>query len=495
MQQQPPVTQMQQQPPVTQMQQQSQSESEPIEGQILDKFFNNDLNLNPPEINSAEYERRQHFINFFTRHDFLNIANNVYQQFPKDLRIKIAYFYRLITASKRKKTTNLYTEMCKQCLFINTSSNNDSFFSAICYGVNMYNYENSSKKIIYNIYGKSQLFTIQILRKIVWKYYSKLGEEERTHLITKAQTYADDMNADFNALTDSRVTDEMYIKKVNRVYNFHKGNFLVYKPTRKPVVINEDNTPFRVLRHAEIEKYITSDYPGDEFAIRSICAILGICVIPIEKYILSGQSQYKTNIEFNEFSKKVLFLYKEGIKYQTIAFNYNNGERNSVRYYTIFNTTNDFLIPFHILLLIYGSNYIYLPDKKKEEFIFPNVLKAIHASVINIVNNDDDANTFITNCNKIFNIHYLRNQINNASIVGGSESNNKLEYSITVDLELYPGTGLTQKQIKESNCNSKYNSIRKAYSEMIGRPYVIQPNSQTKKIGGKTRRKSYNKNI
>jgi hypothetical protein len=75
-----------------------------------------------------------------------------------------------------------------------------------------------------------------------------------------------------------------------------------------------------------------------------------------------------------------------------------------------------------------------------------------------------------------------------------SENRNisKLAYEIVIDMELHPGTSLTPQQINESKCNSKYNAIRKAFSEFTGRPYVIPPvykTTQTKKnVGGRQNR-------
>jgi len=67
----------------------------------------------------------------------------------------------------------------------------------------------------------------------------------------------------------------------------------------------------------------------------------------------------------------------------------------------------------------------------------------------------------------------------------------KPAYVVVIDMELHPGTSLTPKELYESKCNSRYNAIRKAYSEFTGTPYVIPPvythkTSQTKKtVGGK----------
>ena len=51
----------------------------------------------------------------------------------------------------------------------------------------------------------------------------------------------------------------------------------------------------------------------------------------------------------------------------------------------------------------------------------------------------------------------------------------KIVYTITIDMELHPGTTLSKEQISESKCNSRYNAVRKAFSEFTGRPYVIPP--------------------
>jgi hypothetical protein len=51
----------------------------------------------------------------------------------------------------------------------------------------------------------------------------------------------------------------------------------------------------------------------------------------------------------------------------------------------------------------------------------------------------------------------------------------KIAYSITIDMEIHPGTSLTPEQLQNSKCNSKYNAIRKAFSEFTGKPYTMQP--------------------
>lgn len=58
----------------------------------------------------------------------------------------------------------------------------------------------------------------------------------------------------------------------------------------------------------------------------------------------------------------------------------------------------------------------------------------------------------------------------------------KLTYAITIYMELHPGTTLSKQQINDSKCNSKYNAIKKAYSDLTGQPYIVSP--VYKKKGG-----------
>lgn len=42
-------------------------------------------------------------------------------------------------------------------------------------------------------------------------------------------------------------------------------------------------------------------------------------------------------------------------------------------------------------------------------------------------------------------------------------------------MELYPGTSIKPEQMRNLKCNGKWNAIRKAYAEFIGKPYIIPP--------------------
>jgi hypothetical protein len=58
----------------------------------------------------------------------------------------------------------------------------------------------------------------------------------------------------------------------------------------------------------------------------------------------------------------------------------------------------------------------------------------------------------------------------------------QLAYYITIDLELHPGTSITPEEIKNLKCRQKWNSVRKAWSNFTGKPYIIPPVYQTKTL-------------
>jgi hypothetical protein len=539
-------------------------DADPQEQQILDNYIQN-LNLKLPNRGDQGYWRRKKFVDFFTQPNFYNIADTIYKKLPHNLREMLINFYRLVTQPKSalsgtgESIGNMYKELCNQCILINPPGDGDCFFAAVSHGINIYNYENNSNKITYNnIYGRTQLFTIQLLREFVFRYYSSLTQEQKDELFYIGTTNANELNEQFRqSLIDNPVnSDEIYIERLNNIYTSNE-NFLVHKPTRKPVLVDEEETPFRVLRSSEIENYMKSkDYWGDEFAIEAICKILGIYVIPIEKYKSSdGIIRYRAIVtnpteRVIECSSKIIFLYKDLLHYQLIVFIYKDQipiTKNPVqksytvvkKYYTIFKKKDIYPPPFHILLLLYGSSYIYRPNALKMNYIFPLIMSDINRSVSRLIS--DDNNKFIDDFNYIFDMqassqgsikNYIRPSLNDGSegvnnamvdnpIKGGDPPNryqpysyppyryppysyppysyppysyppygydsraitkkpeerdsSKIAYAITIDMELQPGTSLTPQQISESKCNSKYNAIRKAFAEFTGRPYVIPP--------------------
>ena len=83
---------------------------------------------------------------------------------------------------------------------------------------------------------------------------------------------------------------------------------------------------------------------------------------------------------------------------------------------------------------------------------------------------------------------YYRNPYFAQNMIKKDEDKSAISYYITIDMELKPGTSLTPEELKNTKCNSKFNSIRKSWSELIGRPYTISgiyTNTNTKTMKNK----------
>jgi hypothetical protein len=515
----------------------------------------------------TNWRSKVEFTDFFLSDSFYSVANNIYLRLSKKNQTDITNFYKLVTQPQNYKpgvnlSKSMYDALCNLVSIIETPSDGNCFFAAVANGINIYNYENQAHKIIYNIYGKTQLFTINVLREIVLSHYNSLTPEQKEDLNVIALSNLDNLNKQFNdsVSKNNPQTNDEYLERLNYIYTINE-NFLVYKPLSVPIDVDDYSRPFRILTEGEIPNYIKSkNYWGDEFSMKAICNILGIYIIPIEKTSKKFKSKSKSINLLNAIlrepytikdicSKKILFLYKKNLHYELIRFKYlsqvltlkdfNKKLEIIGKWYTIFDKNN--YPPYHILLLLYGSSYIKIDNKYRDDYnIYPQIMKEINLSVIK---NVGIKNTyFINTFNVIFN---LKNSIANyaepylqrdyslqkyqGNKTGGSEEeeefnmieggqppyryptyppygypsypppygyppyrsygypgyqnryitkkadDTKIAYSITIDMEVHPGTSLTPEQINESKCNSKYNAIRKAFSEFTGKPYVIPP--------------------
>lgn len=467
----------------------------------------------------TDIESTNFFRNYFKSNNYYGILNIIYKYLSKDEKNMIKTFYNITTnVDTKENTINLsrvgYNNLIERSSIIKTQPNGNCFFEAVSNGINIHNMQNNDK-IIYANYGKREVFTIKIIREIVYRYFDELGIKEKEHLFYLAEIFTKDLNTKFKRQIDGlNLTNEQYIENINSIYNSN-DNFLVHKPNIIPLDIDNYDNPFRTLNTYEVENYIKSnDYWANNIAIDAICNILKINIITIERY-KSNKDEYKLRIPYLKFDKNILcknqilfLLYKEN-HFDLIRFNYNkqllqktyskNKIINTIKYYTIFNV-NDMPPPLHILLLIYGSIYINLEKEYKENFlIYKNIMKSFFNSLIIFFKNKDPqlTNVFIKNfvnyfpnsninLNKLIDGNILQSrEINNNDtyMKGGksSDENSKIAYTITIDMELYPGTSLTDEQIKELKCNSKYNMIRKSYANLVGKPYIISPIYKTRK--------------
>lgn len=82
---------------------------------------------------------------------------------------------------------------------------------------------------------------------------------------------------------------------------------------------------------------------------------------------------------------------------------------------------------------------------------------------------------------------------------GGSPSVNIITYKISIDLELYPGNSIPVSQSAVLGCQTRYEKIRKAYSDIFGynyipKQYVPPPTNRFTKKGGSHKQKRTRKN-
>jgi hypothetical protein len=117
------------------------------------------------------------------------------------------------------------------------------------------------------------------------------------------------------------------------------------------------------------------------------------------------------------------------------------------------------------------SNFTFLPQQMQSIENKMNLLKGTSAY-----------NEFIT----IFKDYFPNSRIDR--FVGGQKnnSNDKLTFYITVDLELHPGSTITPDEMKTLKCDTKWYAVEKAWSEFIGSKTVkrkdsLEPNNKTRR--------------
>jgi len=232
----------------------------------------------------------------------------------------------------------------------------------------------------------------------------------------------------------------------------------------------------------------------------------------------------------NTCSKKIMFLFYKNNHYELIRFTYKTIKHVKItaeglekediylpKWYTIFKI-GDLMPPIHILLLIYSSNYRTLEGTSQDQFsIYLNVMQQIQLSIYKILNLPKIVQNFVKIFDNVFpnyksilslkpiktnpntlQINDIDDTTNETDVQAGGQymynnyynpSNrvsspyikpqevepSKIAYTITVYMELHPGTQISQEELKKSKCNSKYNSMRKSFADFTGTPYVIPP--------------------
>lgn len=445
---------------------------------------------------------------YFLTDDFFDLIYNIYKFSDKKSKDIINQSLKPLTVKPISiDSLNLnkiaYEEAIKSINVVKNTGGGDCFFIAVADAINNYNFYNQDNRIISGIYGTGKnLFTQKYLREIVASFFLNSPNVQETLQIT-GQVNADILNEKFekelNAIksnistsTDYIVPSKIYVSVANATYK-NNDNFLVKNIVSVPKEKENYYKPFKPIKLEEVKDYIESNnYWANEMAVNALSKILQLNIIPLEN------SKGILRVPFANFSQekndwtKYLFLYYSNSHFELINFEYKNITKQKIQSKTveIFDKNKLYeLPPFFILFVIYGSYYSSLTDKSDFGF-YQEIMKSIDNTIDNLYKLDIYRQFF-----ELFKKYFPSSKIQKPTIVGGytdkfgynyvnpyyhepphkKDDLDKLAYYITIDMELYPGKSIPPEEIAHLKCNNKWNAVRKAYSEFMGKPYEIQP--------------------
>jgi hypothetical protein len=221
-------------------------------------------------------------------------------------------------------------------------------------------------------------------------------------------------------------------------------------------------------------------------AINALSKTLNLNIIPIENKANRLRIPFGNFLNENNDWTKYLFLYYTNGHYELITFDYKieTNKKVHTKVVDIFDRSIigiNYIAPYFILFIIFGS-YTSISEKDKSQFAF---FEALMKENDNTINNDLYKLNIYNHFYSIFKTYFPTSKIRKpASLTGGYnqyymqhkiDEKPRLAYHITIDMELYPGKTIPQEELQDLKCNSKWNAVRKAYSEFTGKPYEIQP--------------------
>jgi len=441
------------------------------------------------------------------------------------------------------------------------SGGGDCFFIAVAQGINVYNsiLSNSTNKITSNEFGISKIFTQEYLRRLVGMYIYERNDLD--DLIDYGTNSATELNNRYNSFLLTRDTSLPvdYLDEAKRIYR-ENDNFLVEFPNS--INESQPQNPFKPVNNDEasiINYTLNSNYWAGQETILALITKLKLNVLVIDKTTNNSdpENTYDSlriypfdtlNKEQNNGWDKYLFLYAHENHYELITFKYANVEVtsqgkkiiNGETTISVFNRGSinespELLPPIYIIFLIYATYYRTLRSENNKRnfalFEYSHFMMLIDECVQRIIDRHDEV--FISIYNLLFPFYSIRQQ--SMIQIGGYSTqyrypnqqpyrfqpyrypnqylkpiqqtmvkkNNdydtsKLAYSITIDMELYPGTKIPEDQLKKLKCTSKWNAVRKAWADFTGKPYIIKPVysmlENNKNPNNKTNNKTNNKN-
>ena len=470
--------------------------------------------------------------NIFKNQNYYDLINGVFQLSDENVRGVIRDTLKKSTTIDIKEGNNISSSAYKQSVggvqIMATKGDGNCFFSAIAMAINYYNFYNQGNRIVSKLgdgitFGSGQnLFTQKYLRILVYNYIKNLKNLDdllESNAVANANTLNEKFKEGLQGLKEQNLdNDEIeYEQLASDIYKSN-DNFLVQNVEAVPLILDDYESPFKPIKKVNLENYILSNnYWANVIAINALCIELKLNIITFE--LIKSEKRNnpdRLRIPFSNLLKndtcyhwnKYLFLFLSNNHYDLITFKYFQKSPKQDITNTIFNYTNSFndLPPIYILFIIYGSYYKNLTPENIENFNFkPEIMAAIDSVVSNkLLKDNPDALDYYNQ----FKLFFPNSNIQSPKMSGGqppyrspyyppyrtpyyapyrtpyaeqimkkpdSDDKSKLAYYITIDLQVYPGKSIPPNEIANLKCNNKWNAVRKAYSKLTGKPYVIPP--------------------
>jgi len=371
---------------------------------------------------------------YFQQKNYYDMVNTMFQNMNEQEKNLVVKIFKQTTAIDAKYNANniskaAYDASISPGLKVNSNiGGGDCFFIAVADAINYYNASCSTmeERIIYNNYGNKIPYTQMSLREIVAYQLTHLNRSEYERLYGYLNANVEFLNNEFKMEYENfiqngnpQMPENIFIDIINNIY-LGNDNFLVAKPTSMTQQTLQQ--PFTIIDRSNYVNYIkSSDYWADFFAIDSLCEILGLNIISIEKK--NDGSLIVPYISNNNNSwKRYMFLYHENKHYEVISFDYTFrkivtepkfSEKKIYAKKIIFNKGGEIFPPFYIIFLVFASYYINILDENaRASFqLFPNNMLAILDNIFRkILNNPNDKQNskFLTLVKEYFNPSILR---------------------------------------------------------------------------------------
>ena len=491
------------------------------------------------EVNLTANTAQSRILKPYFRENYYFLLNIIYQNFPNNIQKYLNNILRTTTdIYVQENNTNLskaaYLRTVDALRINMIAGDGNCFFQSVADAINLNNYNNPiNNRIIHGAYGKgSTIFTQLSIRQFIGEYYSRLPNlDDYFH---NADNYAADLNTIYVRFIQDQITAGNpidYLVEAQRIYR-DEPNFLVKFPQAVDIDQTNLGNTFKVIARNEVLDYIINpNYWAGQETVMGLIETLNINTIIIQR---NPDNTFRifpmgnlSNEYYNNWDKYIFLYYTPG-HYELMTFDYLNviwsatGRRTAPivsktvglflreRHFT----GSSLLPPLYILFLMYVTSYRSLTTQEKQNYaIFQDLMVIFDISLDRIANSptppmmsDAQWDRELTRFSRYFSNKFPNSQpfqrvAHPLIMSGGAKPKfqqlynknqqryyaqdmvnkkqdydpSKLAYSINIYMVLYPGTSIPEDELKKLQCTSKWNSVRKAWSDFTGKPYIIAP--------------------